>query len=191
MGAWVQSGAGGATAAFARIAPFVVVAMVLVMLGHPLVARGEVREIAWEELMPEDWDPFAGLDDLLGDDIQDLEDGSAEADRLMDAYMDAIRSAPVVGELDGQEVELAGFVVPLDFEGMETFEFLLVPFFGACIHVPPPPSNQIVYVRTATGYPLKEMFDAVLVTGVINTQAHLNEIGDAGYTMQASFVESL
>ena len=98
-------------------------------------------------------------------------------------------SAPVVGALDGQRVRLPGFVVPLDFEDTETSEFLLVPYFGACIHVPPPPSNQIVYVKTVAGYPLKELFDPVWVTGEIRTDAHLNEVGDAGYTMQATIIE--
>ena len=102
-----------------------------------------------------------------------------------------LTSAPVVDELDGQEVELPGFVVPLDFEGSRTFEFLLVPFFGACIHVPPPPPNQIVFVKTATGYPLKSLFETVTVTGVISTQAHQIGVGDAGYTMQATLVEPL
>ena len=91
--------------------------------------------------------------------------------------------------LDGRKVRLPGFVVPLDFDGTGTSEFLLVPYFGACIHVPPPPPNQIVYVTTQPGYPLQDVFDAVWVTGVISTQAHLNEVGDAGYTMQAATVE--
>ena len=152
-------------------------------------AQDDVRELEWEELMPEDWDPFSGLDALMSDDAQNLADDSAQAGTLMNAYREAVRSAPVVGALDGRQVRLPGFVVPLDFQDMETSEFLLVPYFGACIHVPPPPSNQIVYVRTVAGYPIKELFDPVWVTGVISTQAHPNEVGDAGYTMQATIIE--
>ena len=66
---------------------------------------------------------------------------------------------------------------------------LLVPYFGACIHVPPPSSNRIVYVKTVAGCPLKELFDPVWVTGEIRTEAHPNEVGDAGYTMQATIIE--
>ena len=102
---------------------------------------------------------------------------------------ESIRSAPVVGELDGQRIRLPGYVVPLDFEATDVAEFLLVPYFGACIHVPPPPSNQIVYVTTVAGYPLKELFEPVWVTGVIRTQAYLNEVGDAGYTLKATIIE--
>ena len=108
---------------------------------------------------------------------------------LFNAYQEAARSAPVVSALDGQRIRLPGFVVPLDFEDTEISEFLLVPYFGACIHVPPPPSNQIVYVKTVAGYPLKELFDPVWVTGELHTQAYLNDVGDAGYTMQATIIE--
>ena len=176
-------------AAAVRVMRLVSLAIALAAVGPPVAAQGEVRELEWEELMPENWDPFAGLDTLMGDDVQSLSDNSARAVELFNAYQEAVRSAPVVGELDGQQVRLPGFVVPLDFEGTETSEFLLVPYFGACIHVPPPPSNQIVYVKTVAGYPLKELFDPVWVTGVINTQAYLNDVGDAGYTMQATIIE--
>ena len=155
----------------------------------PAAMPDDVQELEWEDLMPKDWDPFSGLEALFDDATKSLSDDSAEAVELFDAYRDAVRSAPVVGDLDGRKVRLPGFVVPLDFDGTGTSEFLLVPYFGACIHVPPPPPNQIVYVTTISGYPLQDVFDAVWVTGVISTQAHLNEVGDAGYTMQATIIE--
>ena len=74
-------------------------------------------------------------------------------------------------------------------ERLDGSEFLLVPYFGACIHVPPPPSNQIVYVKTVAGYPMKKLFDPVWVTRVVSTQAFLNDVGDTGYTMQATIIE--
>ena len=157
--------------------------------SSPATVPGDVQELEWEDLMPKDWDPFSELEALFDDDAESLSDDSAEAVELFEAYRQAVRSAPVVADLDGTTVRLPGFVVPLDFDGKETAEFLLVPYFGACIHVPPPPPNQIVYVTTISGYPLKEVFDAVWVTGVISTQAHLNEVGDAGYTMQATIIE--
>ena len=180
---------GGAAAAGAAVALVLALDLILTSLAQPLAAQGDPRELEWEELMPEDWDPLTGLEALMGDDVQNLADGSAQADRLMNAYQEAVRSAPVVGELNGENVRLPGFVVPLDFEGTEISEFLLVPYFGACIHVPPPPSNQIVYVKTVAAYPLKELFDPVWVTGVLSTEAHLNDVGDAGYTIQATIIE--
>ena len=177
---------GGAAVVAARS---VALGVALVAAGSAMAVPDEVRELEWEELMPEGWDPLAELDALAGDDVQDLSDNSVRAIELFNAYQEAVRSAPVVGELDGQKVRLPGFVVPLDFEGTETSEFLLVPYFGACIHVPPPPSNQIVYVKTVAGYPLQELFDPVWVTGEIRTESHLNDVGDAGYTMQATIIE--
>ena len=58
----------------------------------------------------------------------------------------------MVKELDGKRVRIGGYVVPLDFEATNVKEFLLVPFVGACIHVPPPPPNQIIYVKSAKGF---------------------------------------
>ena len=53
----------------------------------------------------------------------------------------------------------------------------------------PPPSNQIVHVKAVASYPLTEPFDLVWVGAVIGTQAYLNDVGDAGYTMQATIIE--
>ncbi len=60
--------------------------------------------------------------------------------------------APVVKSLDGQQVKLPGYIVPLEVnEEGRTTEFLLVPYYGACIHVPPPPPNQIVHIFSEMG----------------------------------------
>ena len=185
---------GFAVAATVRAAPCFALSLAL---GVALAAFGpsvtaaesDVRELEWEELMPEGWDPFAALDALTSDELGRLSDDSVQAVELFNAYQEAVRSAPVVTELDGQQVRLPGFMVPLDFENTEISEFLLVPYFGACIHVPPPPSNQIVYVKTVAAYPMRELFDPVWVTGELRTEAHLNDVGDAGYTLQATIIE--
>src|SRR5262249_18505408 len=75
--------------------------------------------------------------------------------------------APVVESLDGKRVRLGGYVVSLDFDATRVKEFLLVPFVGACIHVPPPPANQIVYVKSADGFEVSGMFEPVWVTGTL------------------------
>ncbi len=164
----------------------------LAAAGSMMAAPDEVRELAWEELMPQGWNPLDVLDALMGADRDDpdaLSDNSVRAIELLNAYQEAVRSAPVVRELDGRKIRLPGFVVPLDFEGTEISEFLLVPYFGACIHVPPPPANQIVYVKTVASYPLQGLFDPVWVTGKIRTDAYPNDLGDAGYTLQATIIE--
>ena len=185
-----ESDIGFAAAGAAGAALSLALGVALAAFGPPVTAaESDVRELEWEELMPEGWDPFAELDALTSDELGSLSDDSVQAVELFNAYQEAIRSAPVVAELDGQRVRLPGFMVPLDFENTEISEFLLVPYFGACIHVPPPPSNQIVYVKTVAAYPMRELFDPVWVTGELRTEAHLNEVGDAGYTLQATIIE--
>ena len=95
----------------------------------------------------------------------------------------------LVHHYNGERVRLAGFVVPLDFSETRVQEFLLVPYIGACIHVPPPPPNQIVYVRSEEGIEVAGMFEAVWVTGTFNTAAISNELADIGYRIEAESVE--
>jgi hypothetical protein len=95
----------------------------------------------------------------------------------------------VVKTLDGKRVKIGGYVVPLDFEATTVKEFLLVPFVGACVHVPPPPANQIVYVKTEKGFPVGGLFDPVTVTGTMKTETAFTGIADAGYTIDADSVE--
>lgn len=87
----------------------------------------------------------------------------------------------VVKELDGKNVRIGGYVVPLDFETTKVFQFLLVPYVGACIHVPPPPSNQIIYVETAEGFQISGLFDPVYVTGTIRTTRQNTGLAETGY----------
>lgn len=91
----------------------------------------------------------------------------------------------VVSELDGQRVRIGGYIVPLDFEATDITEFLLVPFVGACIHVPPPPANQIIYVKAADGFKITEVFDPVYVTGKMQAKGAVTGLAEAGYTIQA------
>ncbi len=97
--------------------------------------------------------------------------------------------APVVEALNGKRVQLGGYVVPLDFEATAVKEFLLVPFVGACIHVPPPPANQLVYVQTAKGFEVNSLFEPVFVTGKLTTTPSFTGLADAGYTLAAERID--
>jgi len=89
-----------------------------------------------------------------------------------------------VADLNGLRVRMPGYVVPLDFDAKETYrEFLLVPYQGACIHTPPPPPNQIVYVTSAKGARIPDIWGAYWVEGVLSTTRHENDIGSAAYTL--------
>lgn len=96
----------------------------------------------------------------------------------------------VVAGLDGKRVRIGGYVVPLDFDARQVKEFLLVPFVGACIHVPPPPANQIVYVKSAKGYDVNATFDPVWVTGKLTTAVAFTGLAEAGYSLEAEAIET-
>ncbi len=89
--------------------------------------------------------------------------------------------APVVADLDGLRVRIAGYAVPLDLEARRVTEFLLVPYVGACIHVPPPPANQIVHVVVPAGVEIPETFAPVAVTGRLAVQPAATRLAAVGY----------
>lgn len=98
--------------------------------------------------------------------------------------------APVVPELDGKRVRIGGYVVPLDIQSTTVKEFLLVPYVGACIHVPPPPANQIIYVTSADGIEIGGTFDPVYVTGTIKIAVTFTGLAETGYSIVADKVEA-
>jgi len=177
--------------------PLLAVAFSLVLAGSLAVpilfpgsetrteAASEALELIWDDLIPEGWEPANPIADLSDDEYANLMDGTEEAERLMSELRAAWDNAPVVEKLDGKTVRLPGFVVPLDFEAVKIREFLLVPYFGACIHVPPPPANQIVFVKSDEGIEIEKLYDAVLIEGVMETKAVSSRLAQAGYTMHA------
>lgn len=101
----------------------------------------------------------------------------------------ALGPAPIVAELDGKTVRIDGYVVPLDFDATKVREFLLVPFVGACIHVPPPPANQIIYVKLDKGFEVAGSFDPVTVTGKLSAAQTFTGLAETGYAIAADAVE--
>jgi hypothetical protein len=105
----------------------------------------------------------------------------------------------IVEELNGQRVRIPGYLLPLEMSDTRVKEFLLVPYIGACIHVPPPPPNQIVHVNIIQkeGYRVKSMYEPVWVSGEISVKSMIKDLylvdGSAGvnigYTMQANRIE--
>ncbi len=144
-------------------------------------------ELVWDALIPADW----RLDDLLAEfDVDNLSDDDPRAKELMEKLKAFWKDSPVVHDYDGKIVKLPGFVVPLEMDAKTIQEFLLVPYFGACIHVPPPPANQTVYVLTEADKAYRgELFDTVWVTGTITVEKFSSELGYAGYRIEATEVE--
>lgn len=97
-------------------------------------------------------------------------------------------NAPTVSAMDGASVKLPGYVVPLEEVDGALTEFLLVPYFGACIHTPPPPANQIVFVSASGAKGFRAM-DTVWVSGRMSTVRHGSAMGASGYRLTATKVE--
>lgn len=152
--------------------------------------RGGFREISWDDLIPPDWLPedlFAGMFDDVDPDA--LDDYDPRAMELMDKIREIWDSAPVVERMHGERIRIPGFVVPLEGDGDEIHEFLLVPYFGACIHVPPPPANQLIHVLPDAAIPARWNMVPVWVSGVLSVARHDSELGSAGYQLRAVEVE--
>ncbi|MGY3904384.1 DUF3299 domain-containing protein [Aeromonas lusitana] len=91
-------------------------------------------------------------------------------------------------KLDNQNLRIPGFVVPLEGDAKKITAFLLVPYFGACIHVPPPPTNQVIYVSYPKGAPVDDLWDAIWVKGKMRTVSSSHEMATASYSMEATEV---
>jgi hypothetical protein len=144
------------------------------------------REAAWEELVPKDWDPVKDLRKL---DFSQLDDADPRASRALDRMREIWDQAPVNRALDGAAIKLPGFVVPLEQTKSGLREFLLVPYFGACIHVPPPPANQIIHVFAAKPVKGVHAMTAVWVSGILKSERKNSAMGMSGYRMEAKVVE--
>lgn len=104
--------------------------------------------------------------------------------------MEQYGSTAVNPKFSGQQVRIPGFLVPLDMMGNKIRSFFLVPYYGACIHVPPPPPNQMVYVELATPISSSTMYEAQWITGTLTTQRKSNRLASASYTIKATSVQA-
>ena len=103
----------------------------------------------------------------------------------------------IVPDLSINDMKLAGFLVPLEMEGLIGKQFILVPTAGACIHTPPPPVNQTILVEFPEGHELQSLYTPVWVTGNIKTGAVDTSVAlsdgnqdiQTGYVIDASDIE--
>ena len=143
------------------------------------------RTINWDALVPADWDPFK---EFKGLNLGVLDDADPRAALMLKKMREVWDNAPINPALVGQRVRLPGFVVPLEDtkDGMK--EFLLVPYFGACIHSPPPPGNQIIHVLPKVPAKGLRSMDTVWISGVLSAERTDSYMGAAGYRIEADAV---
>lgn len=154
--------------------------LLLLMLCLPLtlIAKdsADVRELDWLELMPED-------------EVDALMKGAGSMDHSGMFQPVQEGSFRVIQELDKLKVKIAGYIVPVEVDGDSKMrEFFIVPYFGACIHVPPPPPNQIIYARLATPIPVTDIYEAFWIEGTLNVETIHNDVASSAYTLSATKV---
>lgn len=90
---------------------------------------------------------------------------------------------------DGKEVRIPGFMVPLEDNSKKVSEFLLVPSPQACIHVPPPPPNQMVHIQMEEGSETEAAFGPIWIYGVFSLHSKRHMYGESSFIMKGIKVE--
>lgn len=116
----------------------------------------------------------------IADSKQSIEDKKSGRD-----WRDALKSTKVRPEFNNKRIRIAGYIVPIEYDDNQIItEFFLVPYFGACIHVPPPPPNQLIYVKHPKGFTLPDLYTPFWVDGTVVIETQENELGLSAYSMR-------
>lgn len=146
----------------------------------PRVASANAAtEITWDDLIP----PGVPYSEIVSEGVMD------ERNDIWRPIFDA-NATKLNPALDGAYIKMPGFIIPIDLTASGVSSFVLVPYVGACIHTPPPPPNQLVFVTTITPWPSDNLWDAVWVTGRMQHELQTTEVADTGYVLEAEFMEA-
>lgn len=152
----------------------------------------QFTELEWENLEL----PGQGLADILKKyqpQIDAIPEGDPSEDAVLEKMQAELNMAPVNPALNGKQVKIPGFISPLEVDEKQGVvkEFLLVPYFGACIHVPPPPLNQTLLVQPLPGKSvgMERMYEPVWVFGTLTAERVKTDLAEAGYQLKDARVE--
>lgn len=153
---------------------------VLIVFWASFALASEENRIEWEELVPESLRSRAlEIQERIFQFDPDHTQ-PAEAGKFTQFAMGETRA-----ELDGKKVRITGFVVPLEFDMTYVNEFLLAPYMGACIHVPPPPANQIILVRSKKKVKVDDIYYPLTFDGVLKVEASDTSLAQTAYSLDA------
>ena len=155
-------------------------------LSSPII---DFQNLEWGDLVPADSKP----DKIMAkyqQAIDDAPEGSKEERVLYEKIMGELNSAGPNLSLNGQKVRLPGFISPLETNGDLVGDFLLVPYYGSCIHSPPPPVNQTVMVSPGEGIPLSKISRPVWVIGEIEVDEVTTDLATASYQIKNAQIEA-
>lgn len=136
------------------------------------------RKITWDDLIP----PGVPYSEIIAE---------GEMDERNDLWLPVFdeNATKLNPELDGAYIKMPGYIIPFDQTTEGITSFILVPYVGACIHTPPPPANQLVFVTTRTPWPSDDLWEAVWVTGLMQHEIQSTEVAETGYALKADNVE--
>ncbi|WP_430459549.1 DUF3299 domain-containing protein [Thalassolituus sp. LLYu03] len=178
----------------------------LAMLTAVQVQAADYREIEFAKLLPDaDFRALSTPPEALqnvqeGSEEDQIEagfggDGKAAPDqtKIPAAETDwdrALKSTHVRAEFNQQKIRIAGFVVPIEFDDNQVVtEFFLVPYYGACIHLPPPPPNQLILMQSKKGVFMENIYDPFWIEGTLYTDLKTNDIATSAYRMTVDRIE--
>ena len=163
-----------------RLTISVAAAILMAFAAWAPLHASEPIDLTWEDLIPPRPPDYKG-------ELSRLAFGVATHGSVSVAPGEGKTLDRLVRDHDGKRVRLAGYVVPLEYDGFGVTEFFLVPYVGACIHVPPPPPNQLVYVNTDPGFEAEGLFQAVYVTGTLSSapEQEVLDLAGHGYRIDA------
>ncbi len=195
-----------------RTPPLMLLLLLCSIIATSALANSQATTVEWIDLLPEEdlrllesipqVDHEALSDDELAQDtapsgLKPAQNSSAFEDEVANAvgvarqqagersWRDALVSTRVRSEFNNKRIRLAGYIVPIEYDQQQrVIEFFLVPYFGACIHVPPPPPNQIIYVKYPKGFQLQELFIPFWAEGTVVLETQENELGHSSYSMR-------
>jgi hypothetical protein len=99
-------------------------------------------------------------------------------------YKSALHSTNIVQTVLGKAISISGFIVPIEVNEDRTLQsFFVVPYYGACIHFPPPPPNQIIFVQLPDGFAHHNLADAFTLTGILEQGMFEDPLGTSAYTL--------
>lgn len=155
---------------------FLALAAAMALPGR--AAADPFREITWDDLIP----PGVPYSEIIGEGEMDEQADTWKP--IFDENATKLNTA-----LDGASVKLPGYIIPLETGAAGVTSFVLVPYVGACIHVPPPPPNQLVFVTTETPWPSDNLWDAIWVYGRLSAKLQSTELAEIGYQIAADTIE--
>lgn len=137
------------------------------------------RVIGWEDLIP----PGVPYSEIIGE---------GEIDAIKDTWLPVFddNATKLNKKLHGAYVKMPGYMLPIDLSAAGVTSFIMVPYAGACVHTPPPPANQLVFVECKEPWQSESMWDPVWVTGRMRHELQYTSVADIGYAMEAELIEA-